>query len=280
MATTFTDAVTSPHPPDELSGTWQPESFEPERIKNLIAELTPAPEVIGERTFGVHILSGDDPLADIGRSVEASAFMEFFRNDLDVMRKAYGPFDEVSTLVAVVDYANQEPAGALRIVRPSEKGIITLDELQDPKSPWYDPNKDMQARVAEVGDPNDTLDIATMAVMPRYRNKHQRDSVSAALYATCVQVSLGLFENSLERFDHWVTIVDHNIFEMMQSWGQPFEVFEGADFAPYMGSKASIPVHLQLSSALERVKAFDQGIYDLYTKSAGLEGQFVLPEVA
>jgi hypothetical protein len=65
---------------------------------------------------------------------------------------------------------------------------------------------------------------------------------------------------------------------MMQSWGEPFIEFEGKDYKPYLGSKSSKPMHTELFSGLKKVKAFSEDIHNLYTKGAGLDSSFVLPE--
>lgn len=270
LAPQYTDGNVTDQP---WRSEWTEQSFSPERMKQLIAEVTPSDEVRQGRKFGVHVFDGSDPHSDIGRCVEHTVFMKFFRNDLDVMREAYGPYDEHSTLLTVVDYEAQEPVGVVRVIEPSDLDVITLAEIQNPKYPWS-AGLNMTDRWHEVGDdPAHTLDITTMAVMPNYQTAHSKNGASASLYSTCVRWSLA------HGYNYWVSIVDKRIHTSMQAWGEPFEDFEGADWAPYMGSKASKPVHLKLDSALEKVRAFDEGIHALYTQSAGLEHQFVLPRM-
>ncbi len=269
-STRFTDDSGSDQP---WRSDWSEKSFEADRIRRLIAEITPSDEVRQGRRFGVHVLDGSDHHSDIGRFVEATVFMEYFKNNLDVMRAAYGPYDEHSTLLTVVDYEAQEPVGVVRVIEHSELDVITLAEIQNPKYPWR-AGLSMADRWHEIGDdPEHTLDITTMAVMPEYKSGHAKDGASAALYSTCVIWSLAKDINT------WVSIVDKKIHGDMQAWGEVWDDFEGADWAPYMGSKASKPVHLQLKPALEKVRAVDEGIYALYTQSAGLEHQFVLPRI-
>ena len=74
---------------------------------------------------------------------------------------------------------------------------------------------------------------------------------------------------------------------MMQSWGEPFQAFAGTDWASYLDSEKSLPVHTELTSGLQRIKAFDRAmtektgqlmdIHGLYTRGIGLEEEFVLP---
>jgi hypothetical protein len=175
--------------------------------------------------------------------------------------------------------------GVIRIIRPSGKGLKSLNDLAQPASPWFKDGDTLEQRWAEVGnDPEHTLDISTMAVMPDYRSGHATDGASAALYSTCVRWSLA------NGYNRWVAIVDKKIHDMMQAWGEPFQHFEGAGWAKYLDSKKSRPIHAELYSGLEKVKAFDQqmseqagqqmDIHGLYTRGAGLDKEFVLPDLS
>jgi hypothetical protein len=280
-----TTPVLSPEDEQPQVASWTGESFAPDRIRGLVADLIP-PE--GERAggrFGVHVIDGRDPHSDIGRAIEAEVFDEFFDNDLDKMREEYGPYDEDSTFLTVLDYEQGTPVGVIRIIRPSEKGLKSLNDLVQPGSPWFNEGDTLEGRWDEVGnEPEHTVDISTMAVMPDYRSGHAEDGASAALYSTCVQWSLA------NGYNRWVAIVDKKIHDMMQAWGEPFGHFEGAEWEEYLDSKQSRPIHTELYSGLEKVKAFDQqmtkqsgqqmDIHGLYTRGAGLDKEFVLPDLS
>jgi hypothetical protein len=264
--------------------SWTPESLAPERIKGLVEDLIPTEEERAGRQFGVHIIDGQDPHSDIGRSVEAEVFDEFFDNNLQKMKEEYGPYDDASTFLTVLDYENGRPVGAIRIIRPSGEGLKSMNDLAEPDSPWYKKGDTLEKRWAEIGnDPEHTLDISTMAIMPEYRSNHAEDGASAALYSTCVRWSL---DNGYNR---WVAIVDQKIHDMMQAWGEPFGHFEGADWEKYLDSPKSRPIHTELYSGLKKIKAFDEAmskqtgqpmdIHGLYTRGAGLDKMFVLPHL-
>lgn len=278
----ITESYTAPPPQGEPGARWNMDALDPERIHGLVNGLIPPEEVRGGRAYGVHVVEDGNEAADIGRYVEWTVFEEFFDNDLERMKKEYSPYDESSTFLLVLDYEKAEPMGAIRIIKPSEAGLKSLGDLVQPDSPWYTPGDTLESRYQEIGDdPDHTVDIATMAVMPDYRSNHSAQGASAALYSTCVRWSLA------NGFNHWVTIVDKNILDMMQSWGEPFQAFKGADWKSYIDSPASLPVHAELYSGLEKIKDFDQkmseeqgqsfDVHGLYTRGAGLEGQFVLP---
>ena len=70
---------------------------------------------------------------------------------------------------------------------------------------------------------------------------------------------------------------------MIQDWGEPFEAFEGCDFAPFLDSPASLPVHLNLPNGFQKIvdtlgEEMGGHIVDLYTKGTGLHETFVLPD--
>ncbi len=253
---------------------WSIEALQPERISELIGELTPSDEIRQGRNLGVHIVDGSNPLSDIARFIEWKNFEVRFKNDIGKMKEMYEPYDEASTFLIIVDYENQKPVGNIRIVKPVNDSLITIDAIVAPNSLWKSQDDSPEKRKLEMGyDPDHTVDITTMAVMPEYSSGHSKDGASAVLYSTCVRWSLA------NGYNHWATIVDSHIYNMMQAWGEPFTPFEGTDFEPFEGSKASIPVYTDLYTGLEKVKAFSEDIYDLYTKSSGLEFEYVLPEI-
>jgi hypothetical protein len=256
---------------------WSEENLSDERIHDLVVNLIPDEETRAGRSLGLHVIDGNDPNSDIGRYVEWKVLDEKFENNLEEMAREYGSYDAASVFLVVLDYEKQVPAAVLRIIKPTEnigfKSIKDLTSENRDVNPWYNPNDTEDSLLTEIGAPDKwhTADISIMGVMPAYRSAHSRNFVSGALYSSCIRWSL---END---FNYWVTIVDHRILKMMQDWGEPFKEFVGKDYQHYLGSKASKPMHTELYSGLEKVKAFDQNIYDLYTKGTGLENIFVLP---
>lgn len=264
---------------------WSPESLESGRISQLVQDLIPSEEVRKGRNFGVHVVEGTEPHADIARSVEAAVFEEYFGEDLEVMREGYAPYDAASTFLVALDYENAKPVGAIRLICSSEAGFKSLNDLVAPESPWHKEGDTLEQRFTEIGsDPEHTVDIGTMAVMTEYRSNHAATGASASLYSSCVQWSLATGHN------RWMTIVDKKIYDMMQAWGEPFTAFQNTDWAPYPypSSANALPVHLELHSGLERIKQFDikmsqehgqtMDVHGLYTRGTGLEQHFVLPE--
>lgn len=274
---------TSPVSPEVIESTWTTESLTADHINGLVKGLIPPEEMRQGRQFGVHVIDGKDPASDIGRYIEAKVFDQYFGNDLGTMKKEYGEYDEASTFLMVIDYKKEQPVGVIRLIRSSPKGFKTINDITSSDSPWYRPGDTPESRLKEIGgEPDHTIDIATMAVMPDYKSGHSTEGVSAALYSTCVRWS---FANG---YNTWVTVVDKKIYSMMQSWGEPFITFEGASWASYLDSEASLPVHTELYEAKKKIEQFDKemteklgqpvNITGLYTKGDGLHDWFVLPD--
>lgn len=263
---------------EQHSSSWSNEMLSEDRIHDLLTDLIPDQETRAGRNMGLHVVDGNDPHSDIGRYIEWKVFEQRFGNGLETMREEYEPYDKTSVFLIVLDYEKEKPAAVLRLILPTnETEMKSIKDLLNPDTEvnhWYNAKDTEASLLQEIGatDSNNTVDIGTMAVLPAYASAHARDGVSAALYSSCVRWSL---END---YNYWVTIVDERILNLMQAWGEPFLEFKDKGFEPYLDSEASRPVHLELYSGLEKVKAFDSKIYDLYTKGSGLENVFVLPE--
>lgn len=283
MTTTLGQESSGTSSHEQSLDPWSPEAMADDRIHDLVVDLIPDEETRAGRSMGLHVIDGADPHADVGKYVEWKVFEKRFRNDLDEMREAYSPYDGSSVFLIILDYEKEQPAAVVRVIKPdSPTGLKSTKDITNPdteKNPWYNPT-DTEAKILEeIGDHDQqhTLDISTMAVMPEYRRNHGEESASAVLYSSCVRWSL---ENG---YNYWITIVDERILGQMQEWGEPFLEFEGkGEFRPFMGSKASKPMHSELYSGLKKVKAYDlahnKDIHGLYTKGRGLENAFVLPE--
>lgn len=268
--------------------SWTKEALNESRVTQLVGELTPSEEICVGRTMGLHVIDGNDPHSDIARFVEWQVFEKAFGNDLDTMKKEYEPYDESSVFLTLLDYERQQPAAVIRLIKPEgENGLKSLNDLVTPlleqpdgtttPNPWYRPGDTVESRLREVGnDSKRTVDIGTMAVMPEYRSAHARVGASAVLYSTCARWS---FEQD---YPYWVTIIDKRALSMIQSWGEPFENFDHADYAAYLDSSSSIPMHLNLYACVPKIRAYDEAnksnILGLYTQGVGLESQYVLPD--
>lgn len=267
----------------KVATVWNEETLSSESIKQLVADLIPSEKERNGRNFGMHIIDGSDAHANIGRRIEWQVFDEFFGNDIDVMRQEYEPYDSASVFIVALDYEASMPMGVIRMIKPSPVGLKSMNDLLNPdQEGWYRDGDTLAGRMEEMGATEDKLaDLATIAVAPEYRTGHSAMGTSAALYSTYVQWSLE------SGFNHTIIVTDKNVYGMIQEWGEPLTIFEGADWANYLDSSASVPVYLELGEGLRKVAEHDkklnsQGqnvdIHGLYTRGKGLDQLFVLPK--
>ncbi len=201
--------------------------------------------------------------SEIGRHVERAVFLEAFGNTPELLASEYGPYEATSVFLCVVDHRKRRPAGAVRIILPSDDGP-GLKTFNDLELGWGEP-ADALLRRAGVAPPKDTTwDVATLAVMPEYRG-----AAAAGL------VSLGLYQSGIRAarrvgFDWMVAILDSVVHRMQRfAFHAPFVAFAPA--RSYLGSRASYPVHLHISEWERRVALLDPSIHDVIFDARGIE---------
>src|SRR5262245_12885418 len=77
------------------------------RLRQLMSEWP----LLTEERFGCYLIPGSSHHSDLARAVECSVFQHFFGNDPSVMCAEYGPFEEQSSFILVVDRKLEQPAG-------------------------------------------------------------------------------------------------------------------------------------------------------------------------
>ncbi len=225
-----------------------------------------------EKPFGLYVVEPPDPAVELAKQVETEVFGEFFEsNTPEFMEREYGPFEQYSTFLFVVDQQTKQPAGVMRLIRNSEQGLKSVNDLEKP--PWSKPLGEVMAENPMSPDLDHTLDIATFAVLPQYRQKADPSSpVSSALYHATIAYSLE------HGYTDWVAILDDKVLNgLIQPFGEPFEHYQGLGSETYLDSPASTPVYLNLQRSMDRVQQFDQGTYDFLIKGVGLESVSLPP---
>jgi hypothetical protein len=213
--------------------------------------------------LGVYLLRGSDPASELARHVERVVFMETFGNTPALLNKEYGPYDEASIFLCVVDHLRLVPAGSMRIVLRSEAGFKTLD---DAPPVWGEPVSAMAARTGFELDLARTWDIATLAVAPEYRGKATVGLVSMGLYQA---LAMATTRCGIE----WLlAILDVPVFRMIR-WKlrMPMAGFKGVTAHPYLGSPASMPVWCNVGDTDRRLEESDPDLHALYFRGVGLE---------
>lgn len=232
------------------------------------------PVLSSDARFAVHAVGGSSPAAVLGRTVEAQVFDEFFGNDTELMQGEYGPYEESSAFLLAIDLRDQVCAGVVRLILPSSAGLKSLNDIRNPAGPWGAAvAPDGNGSINGVELPHEaTIDVATLAVAPAYRSRTSAAGVSVALLSSCIGFS------DAHSYSHWVAILDMVPFSLIQAFGEPFLRFPGLDPAPYLDSGQSLPVHLELSSAHERVRHNNRDAYRLLVEREGLRDKYVFAD--
>jgi hypothetical protein len=173
---------------------------------------------------------GDDPLADVARTVERQVFEETFGNDAATMTAEYGPYEKDSLFFLVIDRRTALPAGAARVI---EGGGKTLDEAPDRIG------IDLSTVVAAHDMYDGRIwDFATLAVLPEYRGGKSALLVSSLLYRT--------FLNAGRRAGvrHVVMMLDNRAYRGLSLIGAPFVAMAGSEPFEYLGSASTRALYL------------------------------------
>jgi hypothetical protein len=225
-----------------------------------------AGEIMGPVTgqpFGAYLFAGDEPGAELGRQLEYSVFLEAFGNTPDQLAREFGPYEQSTLFIIVLDHLRRLPAGVMRVVLPSPAGSKSLNDLA---LVWGEPAKTVFERTGLTLDPARTWDIATLAIAREYRGKAAAGLVSMGLYQT---LSLAARGCGAEWF---VAILDLPVFRLIR-WKLRliFAGFKGITALPYLGSAASIPAWCDVVAAERRLEATDPYLYEILVVGRGLE---------
>ncbi len=257
--------------PPRTQSRWDERLFAAGNISRLASrevERVNAEREIGALAPGLVVtaIRGDNPAAALGREVEKEVLGSCFGNGLDVLQREYAAYDNCSVFLVAIDPSTLAPAGALRLIEPSEQGLKTLRDIENPALPWGLSAAELAARMLPPAFvPAKTLDIATLAVKKQYRpdSGNQLDRISSLLYYAMYQWS------RRAGYEHWVGILDTRPLEAIQKLGAPLDLFERVRPARYIDSKSSIPFYAHLDrvdSRLERA-----GLADFFIRGRGVD---------
>jgi hypothetical protein len=182
---------------------------------------------------------------DAARRVEAKVFLQAFGNTPEVMEQEYGPFEERSRFVTVIDDVSGSALGTARLILPDDAGgLKTLSDVAG--APWHLPVADTLRAAGLSGGL--VWDVASLAVDPRYRSGTSGAEVSLALCH-------GIWQHARScGVDGLVTILDDRVLRLVQVMGLPWYPMAGATSRYYLGSPASTPCDFAVASAEESVR--------------------------
>jgi hypothetical protein len=183
---------------------------------------------------------------DAARAVEARVFLQAFGNTPEVMAQEYGPYDDRSRFVAVIDDADGTALGAVRLILPDRAGTVkTLADVAG--EPWHLSAPDTLRAAGLAGRP--VWDVASLAVDRRYRSGAAGAEVTLALCH-------GLYRYSRTcGVDGWVTVLDDRVLRLLRAMAIPWTAMEGAASRYYLGSPASTPCVCDIGAIAGSIRA-------------------------
>ncbi|RZU34073.1 hypothetical protein [Blastococcus saxobsidens] len=182
---------------------------------------------------------------DAARRVEADVFLQAFGNTPAVMEQEYGPYEDRSRFVAVVDDESGRALGAIRLIPAGPAPVKTLADVAG--EPWHLPVADSLATIDLT--PEAVWDVASLAVDPRYRTGAAGAEITLALCHGVWRYATGTGVHGL------VTILDDRVLRVLRVLGLPWRPMAGASSRPYLGSPASTPCVFDLRKAEVEVPA-------------------------
>jgi hypothetical protein len=201
----------------------------------------------GGKQFGTYLIPHNSRFSDIARVVECSVFERFFGNTAECMAEAYAAYEEHSLFLLVIDQLQRRPAGTIRIIMPSAKGLKSLNDISG--DPLYI-NADLIEHQHGITNARRCWDIGTLAVHKEYRAANSDHMVSLMLYGH-------LFALLRRRcIQHMVTILDRHAYaQLVEVLGAPIIPLAGSEPFSYLGSESSRACYASVPEAKARMEA-------------------------
>ncbi|MCF6508440.1 hypothetical protein E9549_13630 [Blastococcus sp. MG754426] len=196
---------------------------------------------------------------EAARQVEADVFLQAFGNTPELLAQEYGPFEQRSRFVTVIDDESGVALGTARLITDGATPVKTLLDIAG--APWHLPVAESLATVDL--EPGTVWDVASLAVDPRYRAGAAGAEVSVALCHGIWRYARNCGVPGM------VTILDDRVHRLVRAMGLPWHAMAGATSQPYLGSPASTPCVFAVATAEAEVygsrpdlaPALDHGIF-------------------
>jgi hypothetical protein len=213
--------------------------------------------------FGAYVFPAHAAESELARHIEREVFYEFFNNTPELLAAEYGPYEDATVFLCVLDHRRHVPAGAMRLVLPSPAG---LKSLADVESVWGQRLDQVLKRSKLAIETDRVWDVATLAVESEYRRKASNGLVSLALYQCFAQLALRC------NVGWFVAILDLVVLNLIQQvTRQAFQRFAGLEPRPYLDSPASLPVYSDVATSSARLETADPSMYEILVEGRGLE---------
>jgi hypothetical protein len=216
----------------EAAETWKPAyDLAAEEVRSLCGDFLETPEIdVPEGKFGCYVIGTDSPYSNLGRYVEAKVFDETFSNSAELMEEEYGPYDESSEFYTVIDQEEKMPVGVMRIIKNSEAGLKSLEDL---KALGLGFTKEEVLKGYGI-DEDACVDVATLAVEQDYRGHKTGYLPSLLMYRTLYNQIL-----SNPDYTHTVNIIDKKAEKSLSTLHFPFAPVFDSDYFSYLDSAES-----------------------------------------
>ena len=219
--------------------------------------------------FGVYVLDATQPEAELARDIEREVFDEFFSNSPKLLADEYGPYDESSTFLCVIDHAERRPAGMIRIIRPGAAGLKSVHDIE---RQWERPFADLMSSTDADLDLSRWWDLATLGVAGDYRGAATSGLVAMALYQALNMLA------DREGVEWAITILDVVVLDLINTaWMRPFQPVPGTFPARYLDSPASQPAFCDAAAYKAKLALFDPPTHEILFEGRGLETMVSAP---
>lgn len=228
-----------------------------------------AAEGRGDTPFGLYVVPGSDPAAEIGRSVEREVFYDFFGNTPELLAAEYGRYEASSLFLCIVDHLRMQPAGVFRIVLPSDAGFKTFHDLE---KEWDLDVPSMLDRSGLHVDERSWWDVATLAISADYRGDAAGGMVRLGL---CQALCMAALRTDVP---YLITIIDVLVADLMQRFLQrPWQSFPRVEPKRYLGSGSSLPMYIDAHEYRSRLALIDPDAYEMLFLGVGTEAAISTP---
>ncbi len=224
----------------------------------------------GDTPFGLYVFDPDQPESSLARDIERAVFYETFGNTPDLLSAEYGPYDDASFFLCVIDHAQRRPAGMIRVIAPSPRGFKSLHDLA---RRWDRPFDELAAQHRLAVDLSSMWDLATLGVDREYRGAATSGLVAMALYQ-------GLNMLADRQGIEWaIAVLDLVVLDLINgAWGRPFTPLPGVEPQRYLDSPASQPVLCDAVDYKARLALLDPSTHQILFEGKGLESMVSTPQ--
>lgn len=192
-------------------------------VQQLLLDRPPK----GSEQVVCYRFDGNDPEADIARSIEREVFEKAFQNDANMMAEEYGPYEAGSTFFLAVDREASQPVGALRVIESTNDSLHDFKTLAD----LDDDQRGQFSAHYGVDDLSKLWDIGTVGVVENYRK--QAGPVSGLLYYAMYTAAMN------KGVEHFVSVIYQPVYEKMRKFlGIPFEPLLDLPPEEYLGANS------------------------------------------